>query len=228
MLLSTGLIVDISFGIFPLGKKYWLVSDSFCQLFGPPRRSCFVCFLGFGDKSIQWRLYSLYKKVIVVINVVTLRFSRPVSFLKVGIEGIVISLVIVVCFYFNRIFMVDIAKSCHIKHSWSLEPNGGTWIRLVMLLGSCVFIKSRTEDYWPGWWRVGSSTHWIRKESCITSRNLVDSDVELLEQWESTQFMSGKLKSPISSSWVWLYCWEILWNISNSLELSDSADAGDL
>ena len=51
----------------------------------------------------------------------------------------------------------------------------------MILLRSRVVTKSRTEDRWPGWWRVGSLTCWIKKESCIASRNLADRDVGLLE-----------------------------------------------
>ena len=39
-----------------------------------------------------------------------LKFGRPVNFLKVIVEGIIITLVVVICFYLNSIFMVGFAK----------------------------------------------------------------------------------------------------------------------
>ena len=40
-----------------------------------------------------------------------LKFGRPVNFLnKVIVEGIVITLVVVICFYLNNVFMVGVAK----------------------------------------------------------------------------------------------------------------------
>ena len=46
-----------------------------------------------------------------MINVVVLKFGRPVNFLnKVIVEGIVITLVVVICFYLNNVFMVGVAK----------------------------------------------------------------------------------------------------------------------